>query len=194
MRRTAADYDDPIRQAAVESDALFRAMADDAPVMLWMASPDGQCTFVNRRWLTFTGRTIDQEIGSGWMEAIHGEDREGCRRRVHEALRTRKPFTLEYRLRRADGQYRWVLDAGSPRFDANGVLIGFVGSTLDITEHKEHSVEVAEAEGRFRRLIENAHDLVYRHRVFPTRSVEYVGGAVEDITGHTAAEFYADPD
>jgi PAS domain S-box-containing protein len=139
-----------------DADALFRSVADSAPVMLWMASADAQCTFVNRQWLTFTGRTLEQELGSGWMTGIHSDDLSRVRDRVAEAMRSNRPLTIEYRLRRADGQYRWVVDAVSPRFDSRGTLVGFVGSTVDLTEHKEEAVEthqrIRDSQEQMRRL------------------------------------------
>jgi PAS domain S-box-containing protein len=128
-------------QASEDADALFRAVADAAPVMLWTASADALCTFVNRQWLMFTGRTLEQELGSGWMDSIHVDDLPNVRERIVDVIHARRPLTIEYRLRRADGQYRWVVDAVSPRFDPQGRFTGFVGSTVDVTEHKEHAVE-----------------------------------------------------
>jgi len=141
---------------SADADALFRSVADSAPVMLWMASADAQCTFVNRQWLTFTGRTLEQELGSGWMDGIHPDDLSRVRERVVEAMQSNRPLTIEYRLRRADGQYRWVVDAVSPRSDSRGALIGFVGSTVDLTEHKEEAVEthqrIRDSQEQMRRL------------------------------------------
>jgi len=141
---------------SADADALFRSVADSAPVMLWMASADAQCTFVNRQWLTFTGRTLEQELGSGWMDGIHPDDLSRVRERVVEAMQSNRPLTIEYRLRRADGQYRWVVDAVSPRSDSRGALMGFVGSTVDLTEHKEEAVEthqrIRDSQEQMRRL------------------------------------------
>jgi PAS domain S-box-containing protein len=180
--------------SAEDSDALFRDSADDVPVMLWLAGPDNRCTFFNREWLEFTGRTLAQELGWGWLEGVHRDDRQNCIQRSRQAFKAREPFTLEYRLRRADGQYRWMLGHGSPRIGVGGVFRGYAGSCADITDRKAHDGAEAQAERMFQRLIENAHDLVYRTRVLPTTSIEYIGGAVEEITGHTALEFYADPE
>jgi PAS domain S-box-containing protein len=141
---------------SADADALFRSVADSTPVMLWMASADAQCTFVNRQWLTFTGRTLEQELGSGWMDGIHPDDLPRVRERVVEAMQSNRPLTIEYRLRRADGLYRWVVDAVSPRSDSRGALIGFVGSTVDLTEHKEEAVEthqrIRDSQEQMRRL------------------------------------------
>jgi two-component system, NarL family, sensor histidine kinase UhpB len=175
-------------------DQLFRAVANDAPVMLWMTDVEGRAVFVNRAWLAFTGRTFEQELGFGWLEGLHPDDRPGFEERAGRSFRVGKPFTEEYRLRRADGQHRWMLAHGSPRIGADGEPLGYFGSCADITERKEHQVAASEAEARLRRLVENARDLVYRMRLYPTRAVEYVGGAVEAITGHTPEEFYANPD
>jgi PAS domain S-box-containing protein len=119
-----------------ESEARFRTLADTAPVLIWLADPEGLCTFFNKPWLDFTGRTIEQELGNGWLEGVHPEDLEGCLHtyRTHFAARLR--FRMELRLRRADGEYRWVLDTGQPRFSPEGEFLGYIGSAIDITERK----------------------------------------------------------
>jgi PAS domain S-box-containing protein len=122
--------------AIEESEERFQLMADAAPVMLRVAGHDGRCTFFNRPWLTFTGRTPAEDAGEGWVEDVHPDDRRTCVRRYHDALKTRVPFTLEYRLRRVDGLYRWVLDQGVPRFRRDGAFSGYVGSAVDITDVK----------------------------------------------------------
>jgi PAS domain S-box-containing protein len=129
------------REAAAESEAQesegrFRIMADSAPVLIWMAGPDKLCDWFNRPWLEFTGRTMDQEIGEGWANGIHPEDRQRCLETYHTAFDARRRFSIEYRLRRYDGEYRWVLDNGIPRFGPHGELEGFIGSGVDIHERK----------------------------------------------------------
>ena len=99
-----------------ESEARFRTLADSLPVMVWVADPAGRCTWFNKTWLDFTGRTLDQEIGYGWTQEVHPVDVDGCRRSYEKALQARVPFTLEYRVKGRDGVYRWVLDSGGPRF------------------------------------------------------------------------------
>ncbi|MFL5277270.1 MAG: ABC transporter substrate binding protein [Myxococcales bacterium] len=131
------------QRALEESEGRFRLMADAAPVMIWMAGPDGACIDFNRAWLEFTGRTLEQERGDGWLEGVHPGDREACGTRYREALEARRTFTLEYRLRRADGAYRSVLDRGVPRFGGDPpVFSGYVGSAVDITEVREAHQEV----------------------------------------------------
>jgi PAS domain S-box-containing protein len=111
-------------------------VANAAPVMIWMSGPDKLCTYVNQPWQTFTGRSIHDELGNGWAEGVHAEDSEQCMETFAKAVDQREPFEMEYRLRRYDGEYRWVLDLGVPRFNANGSLAGYIGSCLDVTERK----------------------------------------------------------
>ncbi len=119
-----------------ESEARFRTVANAAPVMIWMAGPDKLCTFFNKGWLNFTGRSLEQELGNGWAEGVHGEDLDRCLDVYQNSFNARQPFTMEYRLRRQDGEYRWVLDSGTPRFAPDGAFLGYIGSCIDITERK----------------------------------------------------------
>ena len=120
-----------------ESEARFRLMADTAPVMLWMSDAGGRCTFFSKPWLDFRGRTLQEEEGHGWTEGVHPEDREERLRTHFTALESRPEFRTEYRVRRHDGQYRWILDHGMPRHLADGRFVGYIGSAIDITEHRE---------------------------------------------------------
>ena len=130
-----------------ESEARFHAMADAAPVMIWMSGTDQLCTFFNKGWLDFTGRPLEQELGNGWAQGVHREDFDQCLKVYVDAFDARQPFTMEYRLRRSDGEYRWVLDNGAPRFAADGTFLGYIGSCLDITERNQ-------AQERFRLAVE----------------------------------------
>ncbi|MEQ8973974.1 MAG: PAS domain S-box protein [Coleofasciculus sp. C1-SOL-03] len=120
-----------------ESEARFRTMADSAPVLLWVAGTDGRCTFFNRSWLEFTERRLEDELGEGWLEAVHPEDKPDFLQTYRHCFRQRQRFRMEYRLRRADGEYRWILDTGVPRFDTNRGFLGYIGSCIDITDVKE---------------------------------------------------------
>jgi PAS domain S-box-containing protein len=126
-----------------ESEARFRTMANTAPVMIWMSGPDKLCTFFNKGWLDFTGRSLEQELGNGWAEGVYPEDFDRCLEVYVNSFDARQPFTMEYRLRRSDGEYRWILDIGTPRFAPDSKFLGYIGSCIDITERKQ-----AEAEAR----------------------------------------------
>ncbi|MCX7084536.1 MAG: ATP-binding protein [Methylococcales bacterium] len=119
-----------------ETEDRFRIMADHAPVMIWMAGLDKLCTFFNLVWLNFTGRTLDQEIGNGWAEAVHPHDYDRCLETYVSAFDARKSFTMEYRLRRSDGEYRWFIDNGIPHYNAQGEFLGYLGSCIDINDRK----------------------------------------------------------
>jgi len=120
-----------------ESEERFRVMADCSPVMLWRSDLSSECDFFNTGWRDFTGRPLERERGVGWTENVHPEDFEPCMSIYLDSFVQRKPFRMEYRLRRADGAYRWILDHGVPRFNAGGVFEGYIGSCIDITDMKE---------------------------------------------------------
>lgn len=124
-----------------ESEVRFRNVADTAPVLIWMSDPDKKGIFFNKGWLEFTGRTVDQELGSGWLEGIHAEDLAHCLDVCGTAFRKREPFTVEYRLRHKDGEYRWLLDTGTPRFESDGTFLGYIGSCIDITERRQAELD-----------------------------------------------------
>jgi PAS domain S-box-containing protein len=171
----------------------FANIADAVPAMIWMSAPDGACTFVNRAWIEFTGVPLERQLGLGWTDCIHPDDRDSAATRYLAAMRSREPFKMEYRLRRTDGVYCWIFDHGVPRLDDSGALAGYIGSCMNLSEHKAMEEALQSSESRFRLLAENAQDVIYRYRVAPTRGVEYVSSAVLAITGHRPEEFYADP-
>lgn len=119
-----------------ESEARFRMMANTAPMMVWMSGDDKLRTFFNRSWLEFTGRALEQELGDRWTESVHADDREQCLNSYHSAFDQRHSFRMEYRLRRFDGEYRWIFDEGVPRYKPDGRFAGYIGSCLDFTERK----------------------------------------------------------
>jgi PAS domain S-box-containing protein len=125
------------RNRLLESETRFRSMANHAPVLLWMTGIDGECNFFNQGWLEFTGRPLARELGVGWAEGVHFEDFQSCMTDYFASFVERRPFRLEYRLRRADGEYRWILDQGVPRFGPDGEFEGYIGSCIDVTALKQ---------------------------------------------------------
>jgi len=119
-----------------ESEERFRTMANGVPIMMWIAGVDKLCTDFNLGWLEFTGRSIEQELGNGWADGVHPDDLQRCMKTYIEAFDARRPFTMDYRLRRYDRQYHWISDAGAPRFLAGGALAGYIGCCLDIHDRK----------------------------------------------------------
>jgi PAS domain S-box-containing protein len=124
-----------------ESEARFQAMADTAPVLIWMTGTDGLCNYFNKPWLEFTGRTTEEEVGLGWTQGVHPDDVQGCFDGFLPAFHARKPFRMEYRLRRADGEYRWLIESGIPRYTPGGEFEGYIGSNIDITDRKRAEEE-----------------------------------------------------
>ena len=120
----------------LDIDQSFQLIANTAPVMIWICDVDKRCTYFNQRWLDFTGRPLEAELGHGWAEGVHPDDSSQCLDQFTTAFDRRESFQLQYRLRRFDAQYRWILDSGVPRFDANGSFVGYVGSAVDITQDK----------------------------------------------------------
>jgi PAS domain S-box-containing protein len=119
-----------------ESEERFRLVANTAPVMIWMSGPDKLCTYFNQQWLEFTGRPLEAELGNGWAEGVHPDDLKSCMNSYVEAFDRRQSCRMEYRLRRHDGEYRWLADIGVPRFERDGRLAGYIGSCIDITDRK----------------------------------------------------------
>ncbi len=130
-------------EALRESETRFREMAESAPVMVWMAGTDKQCNYFNKPWLEFTGRSLDQEMGEGWAQGVHPDDLQPCLETYVSSFDARREFEMEYRLKRHDGEYRWILDHGVPRFAAADRFVGYIGSCIDITERKlaEQSIQ-----------------------------------------------------
>jgi len=172
--------------ALQESERRFKTMADTAPILLWMSGPGGLCTYFNRRWLEFTGRSLEDELSSGWSDCIHPEDHQQCLYARTKALNARQPFVIEYRLRHNSGEYRWIMDSGVPRFNADGGFLGYIGTGTDITDRKIAEDELRESEVRFRQVAENACDMVWE--VDASGMYTYCSSVVKHILGYSNSE------
>ena len=180
MRRRA-------EQALRDSEDRFRFITDLSPAMIWATDTDKLCTWVNKTWLEFTGRSMAQELGQGWTTGIHPDDLDACISRYVSDFDARNPFFLEYRFRRHDGQLRWVLDVGHPRFDDDGEFRGYVGTCLDITERKQAQLELE----LFETFFSLSHDMMAitgRDGYF-----KRVNGAFSRVLGYSEAELMAQP-
>lgn len=131
-----------------QSEARFREMADTSTVLIWIADANMLCTYFNKRIIDFTGRAMEQLLGEGWLEIVHEDDVRRCVDAYAAGYEHREPFVLEYRLRRADGEFRWLYDTGAPRFASNGEFLGYIGSAVDISDRKvaEESLQLAHDE------------------------------------------------
>ena len=153
-----------------ESEQRFRIVADAAPVLIWMSGVDKLCTFFNKRWLEFTGRSLEQEMGNGWAEGVHRDDLQKCLKTYTEAFDARKPFVMQYRLRRNDGEFRWISDDGVPRYDADGAFTGYIGSCVDVTDLLRQQRALHQFEERVALAAEAAHLGVWEFDPSPTGS------------------------
>jgi len=125
-----------IEEVANESETRFRLVADTAPVLIWMSGVDKLCTYFNKPWLDFTGRSLEQEFGNGWAEGVHPDDLQRSLNTYTQSFERREKFRMEYRLRRHDREYRWILDIGVPRFNQDRSFAGYIGIAVDVTERK----------------------------------------------------------
>lgn len=143
-----------------DSEARFRVLANAAPVLIWMSGLDKGAIYFNEGWLEFTGRSLDQEMGQGWIAGLHPDDSDRRLTTYAEAFDKRESFKSEYRLRRFDGGYRWVLDRGLPRFGADGEFLGFIGSCIDVTDQKSAQEAIQETQQRLSGIISSAMDAI----------------------------------
>ena len=124
----------------------YRAIVDNAPNLIWRAGLDAKCNFFNKTWMAFTGRTIEQELGDGWAEGVYADDVERCVKTYMEAFAARRPFEMEYRLHRHDGEWRWISDHGAPYYREDGAFAGYIGSCMDVTDRVEGNLYKEQAQ------------------------------------------------
>jgi PAS domain S-box-containing protein len=181
-------------EALRESEERFRAMADGAPVLIWVSGTDKLRTWFNRQWLEFVGRSMERELGNGWAENVHPEDFERCLATYVGAFDAREAFSMEYRLRRHDGAWRWVLDKGIPRYGFEREFAGYIGSCIDVTERREASEALRESQEHYSALAETLPHLVWTCRpdgwcdYLSRQWVEYTGRPVEAQLGYGWAD------
>jgi two-component system sensor kinase FixL len=151
-----------IQKSLHDSERRFRDIADNAPVLIWIAGPDGRREFSNKSWLEFTGRAPSQERGDGWTQGVHADDRDRCLPIYHSSFSARCEFEMDYRLRRRDGEYRWILDRGVPRYDEKGGFLGFIGSAIDVSDRRNQESALRQSEERYRAVVDSQTELVCR--------------------------------
>jgi PAS domain S-box-containing protein len=142
----------------------FRQIANAAPVLIWMSGPEQTASWFNDSWLAFTGRTLEQELQRGWLDNVHPDDRARVLTIYAGHFERREPGRLEYRVRRHDGQYRWLDEAAAPSFDANGQFLGYVGSCVDVTDRRAAETALRSGEARIRALVDSLPQLLWSHR------------------------------
>ncbi len=183
--RDATDRQQQERDLA-DRERRFRELAEEAPVMIWIENADRQLVWENRTTLDFVGRTWEQEQGYGWMEVVHPDDRERVRREYQETTAAQRGFTLDLRMRRHDGVYRHIRQIAIPRWNPDGGLSGFIGVDVDVTELRERSALIEEAEARYRKLAETVPVIVWmddaQHRL------TYQNRTAEEFSGRTLSQ------
>jgi PAS domain S-box-containing protein len=138
LRQKLAEAESAIERGLDQAEENFRRLLDSAPVMIWISGTDALCTFFNRSWLEFRGRTMEEDSGNGWTEGIHRDDRDLCIEAYLKAFTARQPFRVQYRLQRANGDYAWIENTGSPRVE-HGEFNGFIGTAVDMTDRRRRA-------------------------------------------------------
>ncbi|MBS3951616.1 MAG: EAL domain-containing protein [Methylomicrobium sp.] len=148
-------------KALFKSESHFRFVTESSQALIWVSDTDKKYTWFNKVWLDFTGRTIEQELGDGWMEGVHPDDIEQCKDLFFVQFERQEPFCMEYRLKHHEGEYRWIIEKGAPYFDDEGIFQGYIGSCLDITERKAAEQALAENEAKMSAVLENVSAYIY---------------------------------
>jgi PAS domain S-box-containing protein len=144
-----------------KSELYFRQLTDTVPAIIWITRPDGYCTYLNKNWYDYTGQTLGEAEGFGWLDATHPEDAAEAERLFVEAITKQKPYYMLYRLRHKGGSYRWAIDSGQPKFDKDGSFEGMIGTVIDVHEQKLAEDTIRENEQKFRTLAESLPQLVW---------------------------------
>lgn len=178
-----------IEEQLAESQKVFQIMADNAPVMIWVAGIDKLCYYFNKVWLDFTGRKLEEEINNGWLESVHPEDAGYCMEIYESSFNERVPFVMDYRLKRHDGEYRWIIDNGVPRFTEKGEFLGYIGSCYDITDRKKLEDDLIKQRKKFQDIVDSTDGIVWEAD-FKTFQFTYVSQKAERLLGYQIEEWY----
>ena len=169
-----------------ESEQRFRTTANAAPVLIWMSGADRMCTWFNQRWLDFVGRGMEQELGDGWCDNLHPADFDRTLDTYHAAFDARRPYEMEYRLQRDDGAWRWLLERATPHHGPGGDFIGYIGTCIDITEHRETVEQLRESRARFKTLAESLPQFIWT--CLRDGYCDYLSRQWLDYTGRSEAQ------
>lgn len=174
-----------------ESELHFRTLADSGQALIWASGLDKECNYFNNVWLEFTGRTLEQETGNGWLDGVHPDDMKSCIKTYCEAFDRQEQFSMDYRLRNKNGIYRWIQDNGTPRYNTKGEFIGYIGHCLDITDKKNDQEKIQKSEERYRLISSVATDYAFSTNILPdgTHRVDWISGAFESISGYSVDEY-----
>jgi two-component system sensor kinase FixL len=180
-----------VERSLRESEQRFRTMANTAPVLIWMSGTSGLCEFFNEGWLHFTGSTLEGQLGNGWATGVHPEDVQCCLTVYQTSFAARRPFEIDYRLRRYDGEYRWILDKGVPRYSPGGEFLGYIGSAIDVTDRRAQEAALRTSEDRYRAVVESQADLVCRFE--PDLTLTFINEAYCRFTGRRREQLLGTP-
>jgi PAS domain S-box-containing protein len=182
-----------IEEALVESEMHFRTLADSGQALIWSSGIDIKSNYFNKTWLEFTGHTLEREIAGGWNDVIHPDDIQKCYEVVTSTFKQHKKFSLEYRLLRLDGVYRWIQDDGSPRYNAHGKFIGYIHHCLDITDRKIAQEKLESAYTELKNLYDNLPVAVFSYDVI-NKKILQASKAHQTIFGYPPEAFYINQD
>lgn len=197
LKRQVRRATDEIRQREMqlrESEFNYQILSDSGQALIWTATPDKRCNYFNKVWLEFTGRTFDQEVGNGWAEGVHPDDLQRCLDTYVAAFDKREPFSMDYRLRRYDGEYRWLQDDGCPHYNLSGEFVGYIGYCLDITWRKLAEKQLQIVSSRHEAVLAAVSDIIMEvdmHKVYTWANRAGLAFFGDDVIGKEAAYYFA---
>jgi diguanylate cyclase (GGDEF)-like protein/PAS domain S-box-containing protein len=178
-------------EALIESEQHFRTLANSGTTMIWTSGLDKLCNYFNEPWLRFTGRTIDQERGMGWVDGVHPDDLDRCLQTYVSAFDKHESFSMEYRMRHADGFYHWFQDDGNPRYDFNGNFLGYIGFCHDTTGRKNSEERLKQSEEKLRAYLNNISDTIWL--INSNLDIAYVSPNISRLLGFLPEELIGQP-